>query len=429
MDALPVETIEKIEFEIVRRVREIYGLESDTLFFDTSNFFTFIATGNDRCRIAKRGRNKQKRHDLRQVGLAMVVTKEDFIPLFHISYAGNLTDTVVFRKVIAKIKKRMVDLRLDINKHTLVFDRGNNSKKNLGEVARLKLHYVGALTPYHHKTLLEEATGQFEPVRVGDNVLQVYRTKKNIWDAERTVLVFVSDKLKAGQLAGIYQALQKKEKQLLELQTSLDNPRGKKRGRDKLEERIASLVKGQFLNGLIQWTLTDTSPGHFHLDFSLDEKKLVDVEQQLGFRILITDRHHWTTQQIIQAYHGQSTIEEAFKNLKNPHHLALKPQFHWTDQKIHVHYFMCVLGYLLTTLIWRKAKSVANFTGSLTSLLDNLNNIRLATLLEKSPGPGRPKATYQLEEMSNTENALCDALQLKDLHLTRPKIKEVGVYK
>jgi len=180
---------------------------------------------------------------------------------------------------------------------------------------------------------------------------------------------------------------------------------------------------------LIQWTLTDTSPGHFHLEFSFDEKKLLDVEGHLGFRILITDRHDWSTQQIIQAYHGQSTIEEAFKNLKNPHHLALKPQFHWTDQKIHVHYFICVLGYLLTTLIWRKARSAANFTGSLASLLENLNNVRLATLLEKPPGPGRPKATYQIEEMSNTESALFNALGLKDFHLNRPKVNGVGVYK
>src|SRR5208283_2994237 len=71
MDALPVEAIEKIERELLERVRQRYGLAAaDTLLYDTTNFFTFIATTNARCTIAQRAKNKQKRHDLRQVGLA-----------------------------------------------------------------------------------------------------------------------------------------------------------------------------------------------------------------------------------------------------------------------------------------------------------------------------------------------------------------------
>ena len=64
MDALPIEAIPKIEKELLERIIKIYGLESDTLFFDTTNFFTYIDTANLRCTIAQRGKNKQKRYDL-----------------------------------------------------------------------------------------------------------------------------------------------------------------------------------------------------------------------------------------------------------------------------------------------------------------------------------------------------------------------------
>ena len=74
------------------------------------------------------------------------------------------------------------------------------------------------------------------------------------------------------------------------------------------------------------------------------------MEGELGLRVLMTDRHDWDTVDIIKAYYGQSMIEHAFGNLKNPYHLALKPQFHWTDQKIKVHFFICVLGYLLASI-------------------------------------------------------------------------------
>jgi len=108
MDALPIEAIPKIEKELLERIIKIYGLESDTLFFDTTNFFTYIDTTNLRCTIAQRGKNKQKRYDLRQVGLAMVVTREDMIPLFHLTYQGNMNDTKVFRIVIKHRFSQMV---------------------------------------------------------------------------------------------------------------------------------------------------------------------------------------------------------------------------------------------------------------------------------------------------------------------------------
>jgi len=428
MDALPIEAIPKIEKELLERIIKIYGLESDTLFFDTTNFFTYIDTTNLRCTIAQRGQNKQKRYDLRQVGLAMVVTREDMIPLFHLTYQGNINDTKVFRTVIKEIKNRLKALGLDVEKHTLIFDRGNNSKKNMAIVRDLHLHYVGALTPYNHKKLIDEAIDNFEELDVSGNVIQVYRDKREIWQEERTVVVFISEKLKAGQIRGIYQSLEKKQKQLRELQESLSNPRAKKRNQEELENKITNLLKGQFLKNLIDWSVSEISEGKFQLEFSINRGKLNEIEDKLGFRIIMTDRHHWSTVDIIKAYYGQSFIEHTFKNLKNPYHLALNPQFHWTDQKIIIHYFGCVLGYLLSAIVWRQAKLEAQFTGSLDTLLDMLNNIRLGTILEESKTRGRVKATYKLEEMSDEENAIMEALAIKDFHNNRPKFKGVGVY-
>ena len=121
-------------------------------------------------------------------------------------------------------------------------------------------------------------------------------------------------------------------------------------------------------------------------------------------------------------------IEHAFRNLKNPYHLALKPQFHWTDQKIKVHFFICVLGYLLASIVWHQAKVHAQFKGTLDTLLDTLNNIRLATVLEETKTRGRVKTTYKLEEMSDEENLIMNALGIKDLQNNRLKFQGVSVY-
>jgi transposase len=428
MDALPEEAIDRIERDLLGNVMRTYSIGTDTLLYDTTNFYTFIASANDRCDIAQRGKNKQKRYDLRQVGLALVVSRDDYIPLFHYTYRGNINDSIVFKKVIKSIKKRMQDLKLDLDKHTLVFDRGCNSKANLAIVRRLGLHYVGALTPSNHQDVLNNADGRLVHTDIGDTSLQLYREERVIWGEERTILVFVSERLKAGQLRGIYQMLRKKKSALRELQRALGNPKAKKRTRGQLEAKIEKLLEGQFMDGLISYNLSEVENGRFILTYRTSKKDLDALEDRLGFRILMTDRHEWSTADIVKAFYGQSTVESAFKDIKNPYHLAITPEFHWTDQKIRVHYFSCVLGYLLAALIWRDARTKAHFNGTLDTLLDILNRIRLGTILEKTGKKGRPKARYQLEERSPEEELLAEALNLKDLHLRPPQIKGVGVY-
>jgi len=428
MDAIPEDAICKIEESILKEVFKIYNIETDSLFFDSTNFFTYIDSANTRSEIALRGKNKQKRNDLRQVGLALVVTKDDMIPLFHLTYEGNLNDSTVFKKVISVVVKRMDELGLDLKKHTIVFDRGNNSKNNLEILESLKLFYVGALTAYHHPSIIEDAYENFESVIIGEAVIKAHRQRKIIWEKDRTVVVFVSDKLKAGQIRGIYQSLGKAEKKLKELQASLVSPGAKKRKKDKLEKTIATLLKEQYIKNIIDFSLAETEKERFVLEFCINHEKLKRVEEDLGFRIIMTNRHDWDTVSIIKAYHGQSNVENAFKNLKNPYHLSVKPQFHWTDQKVRVHFFICVLGYLLKAIVWRKAKTGAQFSGTLDSLLDALGNIRLAAILEESKTRGAVKAIYKLEEISESENRLIQALDIEDLHNNRPKINGVSVY-
>jgi len=428
MDCLPEDAIEKVELDLLRNLQPHDDLGDDTLFYDTTNFYTFVDTENTRCDIAQRGRNKQKRNDLRQVGLALVVTRRDFIPLFHHTYRGNMSDSTVFRQVVGRIKRRMNDLNMDLEKHTLVFDRGCNSKQNLALVARLKLHYVGALTPSQHVDLIQDAEANSVRISVGERTLSLYRDKRVIWGAERTVVVFISEKLRAGQLRGIYQALNKRKRVLGKIQRSLANPRAKRRTREQLAGTIDHLLRGQFMEDLLVYDLTERGDGLFSMTYRTNKEKLDQLEDKLGFRILMTDRHAWDSEAIVAALHGQSTVEQAFKNIKNPYHLAVTPEFHWTDQKIRVHYFSCVLGYLLASLIWREARMKANFTGTLDTLLDTLNDIRLTTLLEMSGNRGTPKATRQIEEMTDDQRRLMNGLNLTDLHKTPLKINGVSVY-
>src|SRR6266511_2043700 len=63
---------------------------------DMTNFATFIDSTNDRAPIAQRGKAKQKRMDLRLVGLGLVVTRDGGVPLLSHAYPGNRPDVTQF---------------------------------------------------------------------------------------------------------------------------------------------------------------------------------------------------------------------------------------------------------------------------------------------------------------------------------------------
>lgn len=142
----------------------------------------------------------------------------------------------------------------------------------------------------------------------------------------------------------------------------------------------------------------------------------------------MTNRHEWDTIDIIKSFYGQSFVEKAFKEMKNPYHLTLKPQFHWTDQKIKVHNFICVIGFLLATLIWREVGLKIDYKSSMNTMFNLLKNIRLATIRTPNEKNGRLKATYTIEKMDKEEQKVFESLELQDFHIKRPKFKNFSVY-
>ncbi len=67
-------------------------------------------------------------------------------------------------------------------------------------VKAAQLHYVGALTPHHHQSLVDDSLKYFI-----SNEQKTYRDKRVIWDEKRTIVVYISEKLKISQIRGIQQ--------------------------------------------------------------------------------------------------------------------------------------------------------------------------------------------------------------------------------
>jgi transposase len=107
MEYLNEEAIEQIEKELSSRIIELYDLNTECLLYDITNFYTFIQE-HECNELPKKGKNKAKRFDLNQINLALLVTKEDGIPLMHQTYEGNRHDAKKFPEIISKLAYRLV---------------------------------------------------------------------------------------------------------------------------------------------------------------------------------------------------------------------------------------------------------------------------------------------------------------------------------
>lgn len=415
MDQVPVESIAAMEREIVERVLSQLQLPVDTVLFDATNFFTFIASTNSRSKLPARGHNKQKRDDLRQVGVALLCSRHSGIPLWHQTYGGEVSDAKCFADVLPAIRQRLVELHRDVQSLTLIFDKGNVSRANQKLVDGSELHYVTGLTAASQHELVEHANSQLAPVELqdGQSVL-AYREQRKIWGTERTAVVLLSERLRQGQMRGVLQHVASAERWLASLADTLR--RGKqKRDSGRIQRDIEHRLHGrQHLAKVLHFQLTGDDR-KLTLAYEFDHNAFeVLARDKLGRLVLITDRSEWSTAEIIDAYHGQSGIEAVFAHLKDPMHLALRPQFHWTDQKLHVHVFICMLGYLLARTLFVRAQRAGAPYASMESLLEALAQVRRATVVRPAPAKGRTRISRQLEDVDMTLASILPMLGIRE---------------
>jgi transposase len=412
MEQLPVDAIAPIEREIVGRVVECFAIPLETLLYDATNFFTFIASTNTHAELPARGHNKQKRHDLRQLGVALLCTRRDGLPLWHQMYGGEVPDAKSFSSSLAAFRQSLVEMGQNLDSLTLVYDKGNVSRANQGLVEASRLHYVASISASGQRALVAEANPLMQPVALDqEEQVLAFRTRRTLWGLERTIVVLLSERLRQGQKKGILQHVASAQRWLARLAETLE--RGKqRRSRTRIQHDIEARLRGrQHLREVLKVDLAEAK-GRLAISYTFHPHALDTLDQNtLGRIVLITDRHDWTTADIIRAYRGQTAVEAVFAHLKDPVHITLRPQHHWTDQKLHVHVLTCLLGYLLARLLHLRARQTSAYPHGMERLLEDLENVRRVTVIRPSH-KGRSRVSTQLEHVPDELTTLLPALGL-----------------
>ena len=419
MDHLDTEALRRVETELGRRMVTEFGLDLSGLVLDMTNFATYIDSTNDRAPIAQRGKAKQKRMDLRLVGLALVVTRDGGVPVVSHAYPGDRPDVTQFPTVIEELVARYRQLSESVESLTLVYDAGQNSRDNHAAVEESGLGFVGSLPPSEHPGLL--AIPRETYVLVDDDRypgLTCVDTEVTALGVTRRAVLTHSPTLHAAQSRGFDQTLAKARKRLTELQSRL--ARGKtRRARDAVEADIAAILKPRWVSEIVTVTLAGEDPSTFRLTWRTNQNARKRLQDRIfGKRILFTNRDTWSVGDVVAAYRSQSEVEAGFRQQKDPHVVSFGPMHHWTDQKIRVHVFYSVLALTVAHLMRRQAEQ-AGLRMSVRELLNELAAIGETVLLYHDGGKGRPRARRMLTDTTPTQDRLADLFNIHRYAPTR----------
>jgi transposase len=404
LDRIEADTAQTIWQQLVAAVLQREQIPLSQICYDGTNFYTFIDTFNLRCQVAKRGKNKQGRCNLRQVSYALFCTTDGHLPLFYDVYEGNRNDAKEFPRVLERFQRWLVqraDPGCTTPKPTLIFDKGNNSADNFALIDSLQLPYVGSVKLDEHPDLvaLSNQDSRWQPAtEPALEGTKSWRTQQRVYGKERTLVLTYNEHLFASQWATVQNDLAQALSQLATVQRNLlDRSAGLIKGGtppsvESVQCKCEQILHRQHLRQLVPFTVRANAAGVPQLSYQADpaaQQKLTDT--YLGKTLLITGHKEWTDAQVIRAYRSQFVIEEIFHEMKDRHIGAWWPLHHWTDSKIQVHGLYCTIAVLLRALLWRRAHQ-AGLRLSMAGLLQKLGQIQQVINVYPPKRAGKPGA-------------------------------------
>src|SRR6266702_6158580 len=412
MHAVTLEQLEEISQAIAVRIVGLSGVDCSSVALDMTNFATFIDTGNAKAPSAQRGKAKQKRSDLRLIGLGLVVTRDGGIPLTWHAYPGDKPDVTQFTTMIDQLLSQYqavttaAGFPASAADMTVVFDAGQNSEDNFAHLAGTGLHYIGSVPasdcpdltalPASARTIVDKD-------RFGG--LTALDTRRAAYGAERRAILTHSPELHESQARGVTgTTLAKAGKKRDELAATL--ARGKaRRSKDKAEAEIAKITAKPGVRRVITWQLSGDQPRDLRLAWHIDQAARAALEEEIfGKHVLITSHDDWPVAEVVAGYRSQSEAEFSFRQLKDPHVVSFSPMFHWTEHNIRVHMFTCVLALQIAHLMRLKARR-AGLDLSVRVLLGELAGIGETILLYQAER-GRPRAHRMLNDTTPLQDKL-----------------------
>lgn len=304
-----------LEKDLFLKTTDLFSQQLDLVMFDTTTM-KYWGEGKEAL-ILQHGYSKEKRGDLKQLIVGVLMTKEGY-PIGCETFPGNTSDLKSFIKVVEQLKTRY-----NIGRLVWVADRGMVSRHNIEKLKEFKQEYIlGVRMRQFNKQRREEFLNPKGMLEVKDNL---YVKEMCIEGEGRYIVCY--------------------------------NPQ-------EAEQRN---IKRQYFKRHLNKKLATSSPKDWMLknaykkfvDFNgkveLNEKKFYEDKQYDGYWVLLTNTH-LSTEEVALYYKGLWQIEAGFRDLKSE--LVTAPIYHYKERRIVAHIFVAFLALLVKITLKKKIKAI-----------------------------------------------------------------------
>jgi len=418
-DQVEEQQLQQFAKGFLRRISEAEPSSSECFMFDTTNYYTFMASDTE-SELAQRGKNKEGRNWLRQVGVALLVSRDKRIPLYYREYEGNRHDSKVFPQVMEDMLSAMRDSVGKDAALTVVFDKGMNSEDNITAIdTRENINFITTYSTYFAEHLVHVGLDKFAVVdtaknrkltREGkeDDRLLAWRTQGEYWGKERTVVMTYNPLTATKQRYGFEKKMLRLQDSLFEFQSKVNSQAPYWRKQSVVLKRYEDICSELHIPSDLYKVEFYFNNKRLRMNFRKNHYRIGRYIDRFGKNILITDITEWTTDEIVQASLDRWTVEDGFRLTKDERQVALRPIRHWTDSKIRCHIFTCIAALaLLRVLELRLRKAGVEMTAK--AAMRHMSTLHSCLMWL----PGKRKAVRMLEEPSDEQAEIMRAFGWK----------------
>lgn len=388
-----------------RDLHPIPNGESEVLAYDMTSTLTYGVS----CPLAEKGHNAEDwRH--RQFNLSLLVSKYDSQPLAHMVHPGNHSSMTTMQHVIPRLSD------FAIRNGTIIWDRGNTSKKTVVALERMGWKVVCGVPKISNEvksiimaTEVPEDPESLVPCKKTGE-LYACTAVAPFYGQERKVVIYKNVTKSAKSLI-------RRNKAIYEISHELEQLSGKRsfKSQRELASAIKSIVNGWSSFFTIQYP---DDENQISFSWSLNQKRVDDAKAMDGKFLLYATDETFTAQEIVRMYLEKDFIEKVFRTVKTDE--ELKPIRHRLESRVRAIFFVCTLAYrLLAALRWMiNSSNSRHMTLSATQFLRKLGRVEMLEV-----DFGKEYEVFYVNVMKDLSEQVV-ALGMNDLFATRRFLKE-----
>lgn len=284
------------------------------------------------CELAARGHSRDGKRDDPQIVFGLVCTAEG-CPISVEVFKGNTADPATVAAQVVKLKERF-----GIERIAWAGDRGMLTSARIEQVLKPQgMDWVSSLRAPQIAQLAAEH-GPFQPSLFDQrNLLEL--TSQH-FPGERLV-VCRNPLLAEDRARKRLELLAATEADLAKIAAATQRARKPLRGEQAIALRVGRVIERFHMAKHLVLAITDTSLAWTRKDDAIAAEAALD-----GLYVIRTSvpAQHLDAPATVAAYKSLAHVERAFRSMKTVD-LNVRPVFHYSEQRVRAHVFLCMLAY------------------------------------------------------------------------------------